>query len=747
MRHKIWLDCPANAWDEGLPLGNGRLGVMVTGGVQEDVLPLNEETVWYGGPRERTNPDAAQWLEPLRALLQRGEVERAEFFSRMAFSSCPKYLMPYLPLGNLRLTFPHHADYAQYRRELDIDNALARVCYQSGGVFFEREFIIAKEPNVIAIHFRASEPKRLTFCAHLERRPFEEHTACCGDRRTIELAGRCGEDGVRFCCAARLVASGGPVRALGDFLFVEDADEAWIYVSAATDFAQHDGYRQSCFDALDTACRLGFEEVVAKQNTRSSVLYGRVTLSINRAGLPDMPTNALLAQLRGGRDEALLDALVELAFHYGRYLLIASSTECALPATLQGIWNGTYQPPWESKYTININTQMNYWPAETCALAECHLPLFDLVERMAVRGRKTAREIYGCPGFVSHHNTDIWANTDPESITSSAMLWPMSGAWLALHFYEHYLFTQDKAFLTERALPVLREALAFFDAYLYKTPSGQLVTGPSLSPENVYQTQDGQRASICMAPTMDCQILRQLCRAYRKLCEEALQYDPLYQRAKVIAESLPKTQIGPDGCILEWQEPYKETEIGHRHLSHLFGVYPGDEITEDMQSLQAAAKRTLEKRLSAGGGHTGWSRAWIICLYARLKDGEKALEHLRFLLERSMMINLLDTHPPFQIDGNFGLTAAVAEMLLQSQPGCIDLLPACPAGWEVGEVTGLKARGAVTVDRLEWTGTSVSATVSSSKNQRLSIRCRTQVCDVELKAFQQQAVRFSFLTY
>ena len=733
MKKFIRLGKPAKSWDEGLPLGNGRLGMMLTGSVHEDVIPLNEETVWHGGPRDRTNKDAADWVDKIRQLLLDGRVEEAEYKSRMAFSSCPKYLMPYIPLGNLRLTFPGHTAYENYSRVLDLDNACAAVSYRIKGVEYTRTAWVSKEPNAIAMHINASRKGCLNFSAHLERRPFEENSGILSGESIQAIYGRCGDGGVRYYCAMGICSKGGKVYALGDFLAVEDADEAFIYISASTDFNEHERYIEDTVSAVRNAMNAEYGILWSKHLEWYRRLFNRVNLDINDLELPDKATDSLLEELRNTGDKNLMDVLSVLLFHFGRYLLISCSTDCQLPATLQGIWNGTYQPPWESKYTININTQMNYWPAEVCSLPECHETLFDLVDRMVMRGKETAEKIYGCRGFVAHHNTDIWANTDPESITSSALLWPMSGAWFSLHYYEHYLYTLDKEFLRERAIPVMRESLRFFDDYLYRCPDGTLMTGPSLSPENTYRTGDGQQASVCMSPTMDNQILRELCKAYRKACEIIGIRDEIYGRAKIIYDSLPPTRIGPDGTIMEWQEPYEEPEIGHRHMSHLFGVYPGTEIDESLPEKQEATKRTIEKRLSAGGGHTGWSRAWIICLYARLNDSIKFYENISAMLKKSIMINLLDTHPPFQIDGNFGFTAGVAEALLHSNNDRIDLLPACPEHWETGRVEGLTARGGINVT-IGWTKNRVVATLVSKEDRCIWISCRGAMLKADLKA-------------
>jgi alpha-L-fucosidase 2 len=410
----------------------------------------------------------------------------------------------------------------------------------------------------------------------------------------------------------------------------------------------------------------------------------------------------MLADLRTGSKTYFLD-LSMLLLRYARYLLISSSTGCRLPANLQGLWNGSFEPPWQCEFTININAEMNYWFAEKSGLSECHLPLLGLLERLAENGRETAEKLYGCEGFVAHHNTNLWANTDLEGIFDASPFWVMGGAWLCLHMYEHYLYTQDKEFLKDRALPVMREAIRFFEGYLTDDGEGHLVTGPSVSPENTYISSAGQRGALCMGPTMDSTILRQLIRWYLEGASQAGLEISEEERHTLeqILEKLPPLQISGDGRIMEWSRDYEETEPGHRHISHLFGLHPGNEITRKTPELFAAAEKTLDYRLSHGGGHTGWSKAWVTCFYARLGRGAEVGTNIMELLCRSVQDNMLTVHPPFQIDGNFGIAEAVLEALIQSHAGYIELLPALPDEWTSGRLRGVRLRGGMTVD-LSW---------------------------------------------
>ena len=722
MCEQIWLEEPGKKWDDGLLIGNGRLGASVLGAVQEEVLPLNEETIWYGGPLQRENPDAAAHIEEIRQLLRAGQVEDAAFLAKTAMNSTPKYLSPYVPAGDLRLSFKGHLGKVEnYRRSLSLDEATASVRYTMDGAAYQRSYFVSQAQNVIAVHITGERP--LTLAANLNRRPYEERTGRL-DGNTVYIEGRCGEGGVRYFGAARIVCADGSCDTMGDYLIARDSRDITVYVCFTTDFGGREDYRQQCLDHLSGAQQLGYEALYERHLRDWAALYGRVRFSLGEKQ-PSIPTNRLLQQAREGGD---IRALIELLFHFGRYLLIASSFNCQMPATLQGIWNGSHTPPWESKYTININTEMNYWPAESCALPECHLPLFDLVERMAERGEKTARTVYGCHGFVAHHNTNLWADTAIEGVLGPSPIWPMGGAWLSLHFYEHFLFTQDETFLRERALPVLRKSVLFFTEYLTPAPDGTLQSGPSLSPENTYISRTGQRGALCMAPTMDSQIIRELFTDYLAACERLGEEEALCGKAREVLEKLPVTEIAPDGRIREWHEDVQETEPGHRHISHLFGLYPGTQITRETPELFEAAKKTLCYRLSHGGGHTGWSRAWIICMYARLCDGEAAGNHLRALLERSIQDNMLDTCPPFQIDGNFGAAAGIVEMLVQSHEGHIELLPALPPDWPQGQISGLRLRGGIGLD-LSWKDGALTEAVLTALND-----CRIEVRYGEKKA-------------
>ena len=495
---------------------------------------------------------------------------------------------------------------------------------------------------------------------------------------------------------------------MGDFVYTENADEILLYVTSGTDFMGNTTYREDCLNRLDAAQEAGYELIKKEHLEWFHGLYNRVSLTLNDCKTDERFIETQLDELRDGTVEHN-DYLTVLLFNYAKYLMISSSYDCRLPANLQGIWNGEYVPPWQSEFTININTEMNYWFVEKCALPECHIPLFDLIDRLVENGKETARELYGCRGFCAHHNTNLWANTDPEGIMDASPFWPMGGAWLSLHLYEHYLYTGDRKFLKERALPVMREAIRFFEDYLYEMEDGTLVTGPSVSPENTYLSKIGEKGSLCMGPAMDIQILRQLFGWFLEGNQQDMSV--LYNESETAKQActivknmlakLPKTKISSDGRVMEWQEEYEEAEPGHRHISHMYGLHPGNEITEEKKELFAAAEKTIAARLAKGGGHTGWSRAWITCFFARLKKGDQVMENINGLLKKSIKNNLYDTHPPFQIDGNFGIAEAILESIIQSHNPYIELLPALPKEWQSGSLTGVRLRGALSAN-LRW---------------------------------------------
>lgn len=699
---RLFYTKPASKWEETLPIGNGSLGAMIWGGAEREQLGLNEESIWSGYYHDKNNYGAYKNLDKVREMVLSGEYEQAE--KLIQDNMLGEYNENYLPLGNLYIDFHHSDKILKYERTLDIDNSIAAITYEADGHRYNREYFASYPGKAILMKISCDKPEvNLSISYDSQIQHSIEYL-----KDGLKIKGKCpehmdpsyidktaepiiqGDKGMDFWAELQVLYCDGNAS----------PDKNGLNISGASNVV----FAFSAVKAPEYDNSMSYEEIKAIHIKDYRAIHDKVELYLGEQS--ELPTDVRLEKLRKGEKD---NGLYSLYFQYGRYLLISSSREGSLPANLQGIWSWEWRAPWSSNWTTNINVQMNYWLAQSCNLQECIGPYFDFVKRICEEGKKTAKVHYNCRGFVHHHNADYWCNTNPTGLAHGEAkgrencvtwaMWTMGGAWLTSELLKHYEYNLDKDFLKETAYPILKEAALFLIDWTFEH-NGYYITCPSTSPENRFKTKNGGTSAVAVSSAMDLALIREVFGNFQKTCEILNIDDEILQDIAERLEKLTPFKIGSKGQLLEWNEEFEEAEPGHRHISHLYGLFPSELFADD-EKLIEACKVSLKGRLENGGGHTGWSCAWIMNVFAILEDSENFYKFLHTLLTRSSYDNLWDAHPPFQIDGNFGGTAGIANMLVQDRNGKLKILPALPAEFDHGYVKGLRIKNGKTID-IKW---------------------------------------------
>jgi alpha-L-fucosidase 2 len=750
---KLWYTKPAADWNEALPVGNGRLGAMVFGDPVHERIQLNEESLWAGCKIDASPQVDPSTLKEIQRLILENEIKAANELANKTIMSNPGRLRSYQTLGDFFIDYSLDerlkTESDSYHRELDLASGIVKTQFNMGDQIITQEVFASAPDNLIVVKISGNKTGGLTLKAFLSRT--QDATIMPLSDNQLKMTGKIvdapsaysGPAGIHMAFEAQIsgFTTDGKLQTINNCFFVENASSVVFYITAATDynpekldFDRSINPAEICTDILKSTTFSSYPEILNRHTNEYQTLFNRMDLNLHGKNMDTIPTDQRLANLRNGTEDL---GLISLYFQYGRYLLISSSRAPGkLPANLQGIWNQDYQAPWESDFHTNINIQMNYWPAEVCNLPETFIPYSDFVNQLREPGRITARKMYNADGWVVHHATDAFGRTAIVSAVDVGAF-PIASSWLVLQLWDHYLFSGDLNYLNTQAYPAMKEAAEFMLDFLIKDKNGRWATAPSNSPENKYLLPNGEKHMLTYSATIDIQIINELFNSIQSAAGILNMDQAFVEKLKSVQSNLPPVKVSEKyGTVQEWIEDYDESEPGHRHISQLFGVYPGTSITREDSVMFTAANKTIERRLSSGGGHTGWSRAWIINFYARLLNGDKAYEHLTLLLKKSTLNNLLDNHPPFQIDGNFGGTAGIAEMLLQSHTDCIEILPALPTAWKNGEISGLKAHGNFEMS-FQWENNALTkATIKANEDKDCMVKYGAKSAKFKMKKNQ-----------